>query len=245
MITVVVPASPIKSHPETAILDTTLDSIRHHLPEAEIILTFDGVRAEQQDRYDAYEEFIRRALWRADKHYGAVCPFIFEEHRHQSGMLRAVMDEIRTPLMMYVEADTPLVTDESIEWDAITEFILSGESNLVRFSHEASIHPEHKHLMLGQDGDLFMRTAQFSARPHVASVAYYRRLLESHFSEKSCCFLEDRLYGVVENAYFRDGFQGWNQHRLHLLTPTGNSIKRSSHLDGRAGEPKWDETQVY
>jgi hypothetical protein len=65
-ITVVIPVSPIKSHPDTAILDETLDSVRYHHPTAEIILTFDGIREEQSRRWHDYEEFIRRALWRAD-----------------------------------------------------------------------------------------------------------------------------------------------------------------------------------
>lgn len=244
MITAVVPVSPIKSHPDTAILDETLDSIRHHFPSAEILLTFDGVRIEQAERYDAYEEFIRRALWRADHHYGAVCPLIFEEHRHQSGMMQAVIDEIRTPLLLYVEQDAPLVTDELIEWDAVTGFILDGHSNLVRFHHEAHIPDEHQHMMHGQHG-LFTRTSQWSQRPHVASVAYYRRILDSHFTEKTCCFIEDRMYGVVDNAYLRDKRHGWNQHRLHIYTPNQTNIKRSWHSDGRAGEPKYDEFQTW
>lgn len=244
MITVVVPVSPIKSHPSTEILDETLDSVRHHLPSAEILLTFDGVRMEDGHRHDDYEEFIRRSLWRADHHYGGIAPFIFEEHRHQSGMMQAVIDEIRTPLVLYVEQDTPLVTDEHIEWDAVTDFVGSGDSNLVRFAHEAQVHPEHQHMMHGQVG-IFIRTSQWSQRPHVASVAYYRRILDSHFTEKTCCFIEDRMYGVVDNAYLRDKRHGWNQHRLHLYAPNGTNIKRSYHTDGRAGEAKHDEFQVW
>lgn len=256
MITAVVPVSPIASHPDTTILDETLDSIRHHHPDAEIILTFDGVRPEQQDHYADYEEFIRRALWRCDKHYGGVVPLIFEEHRHQSGMLRAVLDEIRTPLLMYVEQDTPLVTDEPIEWDDICQLISSGRSNVVRLHHEGRIPDEHQHMMHGEEPDEFAqwweathteftRTSQWSQRPHVASTAYYRRILDSHFSENARCFIEDRMHGVVDNAYRRDGMAGWNQHRLHIYAPDGGNIKRSYHLDGRAGEPKWDEDQRW
>lgn len=252
MITAVVPVSPIASHPDTAILDETLDSIRHHHPDAEIILTFDGVRAEQQDRYDAYEEFIRRTLWRCDKHYGGVVPFIFEEHRHQSGMLRAVLDEIRTPLLMYVEQDTPLVVDEPIAWGDIAALISNGSSNVVRLHHEGRIPDEHHHMIHGEEFSIFpfpkwncTRTSQWSQRPHVANTAYYRRILDSHFTENSRCFIEDRMHGVVDNAYRRDGMAGWQQHRLHIYTPEGGNIKRSYHLDGRAGGPKWDSEQVW
>ena len=95
-------------------------------------------------------------------------------------MLRKVIDEIKTPLIMFVEQDTPLVTDEPIEWGKIKQFILSGQSNLVRFYHEASIHPEHKHLML-ETKDIFTETAQWSSRPHVASTAFYTRILRDYF----------------------------------------------------------------
>lgn len=244
-ITVVMPVSALPSHPEIDIIKQAIASVQFWLPDSELLLTFDGVREEQESRRAAYEEAIRRILWRADHHWGNVCPFIFDEHRHQSGMLKAVIDEIRTPLLMYVESDTPIVIDEPIDWAAITEFILSGQSNLVRLHHEAHVHPEHAHLMVGQDGPLFARTVQWSQRPHVASVAYYRRLLDSYFSENSRAFLEDRLYGVVENAWRQDGMQGYMQHRLHLYTPNDTNIQRSWHADGRAGEPKYDDSQVW
>lgn len=243
VITAVVPVSVIKSHPSTEILEQTLDSIRHHLPDAEIILTFDGVRDEQFKYRLLYEEHIRRVLWLAAKHYGNICPYIFDSHQHQTGMLRHVLDDIRTPLMLYVEQDTPLVTDEPIDWDAITAAILTGSSNLVRFSHEAQILECHEHLMHGTDL-CFTRTSQWSQRPHVASVAYYRRLLDSYFSPDAKCFLEDRLHGVLDEAWNIDGMAGWLQHRTHLYTPPGN-IKRSYHTDGRAGAPKYDDTQVW
>lgn len=253
-LTVVVPVSPIPSHPDTTILDETVESVRHHLPTAEIILTFDGVRLEQQHRYDSYEEFTRRALWKADHAWRPVVPFLFDEHRHQSGMLKAVIDEIRTPLLMYVEQDTPLVTDEPIDWKNITDFVLSGHSNLVRLHHEGRIPDEHQHMMHGgyHYADIgtgttadFERTSQWSQRPHIASTAYYRRILDAHFTEKSRCFIEDRMHGVVDNAYRLDGMHGWNQHRLHIYTPEGGNIKRSYHLDGRAGEQKYDSDQVF
>lgn len=243
MITVVVPVSPIASHPSTEILDQTLDSIRFWHPTAEIILSFDGVRAEQKQRQRDYDEFTRRALWKADHHYHGVFPWIWDEHRHQVGMLRGIIDQIRTPLMLFVEQDTPLVIDEPIDWDAITEFIMSGRSNCVRLHHEAVLPEPHLALMHGVE-DGFIRTSQFSARPHVATVAFYRRLLEM-FSPNACSFVEDKAYGVIDNAYRLDGMAGWNLFRLHIYAKDPANLKRSLHLDGRAGEPKWDELQRF
>jgi hypothetical protein len=255
VITAVVPVSPIKSHPDTAVLDETLDSIRHHLPDAEIIVTFDGVREQQEGRRADYEEFIRRALWRLDKHYGNTFPVIFTEHTHQVGMLRAVLDEIRTPLLMYVEQDTPLVVDEPVDWEAITHFLISGRSNAVRLHHEAVIPDAHKHMIHGTerlDGPAwkgrrtsFLQTSQWSQRPHVASVAYYRRILTNHFSSSAKSFIEDMMHGVVDEAYNVDGLTGWMQHRVHIYNPDGENMKRSYHTDGRAGEQKFASSQVF
>lgn len=245
MITVVVPVSPIKSHPDTAILDETLASIRHHLPKAEIFLTFDGVRKEQEHRRRDYNEFIRRALWNADHKYGPVLPFLFDDHMHQSGMMRAALAEIDTPLLMYVEQDTPLVTDEVIGWRGIKDIITSGVSNVVRLYHEGVLQPEHAHLMHGTDCLQFIRTSQWSQRPHVASTAYYRRIMDSHFTTEAKSFIEDRMYGVLEEAYKRDRDLGWHQHRIHIYDPGMGNMKRSYHTDGRAGEAKYDDSQVY
>lgn len=243
-ITVIVPISPVKSHPDTTVLDETLDSVRFHLPDVEIFLLFDGVRDEQEQRRNDYEEFIRRALWRADKHYKACAPYIFNSHQHQVGMLRYVLDDIRTDLMLFVESDAPLVVDEPIDWDASVNLIQSGEADVVRYSHEGIIPKAHRHMMLGLEGD-FMRTCQYSGRPHLASVAYYRRLLQAHFSPEANCFLEDVLHSVCHQAYEVDGMTGWHQHRLWLYHPQTGNIKRSYTTDGRAGEPKWDDTQVF
>ncbi len=243
MITAVVPVSPIKSHPGTDILVETLGSIRYHLPDAELFVTFDGVRPEQEDLRADYDEHIRRVLWLLDHYYGNALPFLFDEHHHQTGMMRSVLDHVETPLILYVEQDAPLVVDEPIDWDLVSGYITGGKSNLVRFHHEAHIPPDHKHLMHGWELD-FTQTSQWSQRPHLASTAYYRRIMESYFSPKACSFIEDKMHSVAQEAFKIDGMGGWNQHRLHIYTPPGN-IKRSYHLDGRAGGPKFDDEQVF
>lgn len=243
-ITAVIPVSPIKSHPEIGILTETLDSIRHHLPDAEMIVTFDGVREEQEDRRGDYEEATRRTLWQLDHHYGNSLPLIFEVHEHQTGMMRRTLTEITTELILYVEQDTPLVTDEPIDWAAITDFVLSGQSNVVRLHHEGVIPAAHDHMMHGHNG-AFIQTSQWSQRPHIASTAYYRRIMETNFSPLSRSFIEDKMHGVVDTAYRRDGMAGWHQHRIHIWDPGTGNMKRSYHTDGRAGEPKWDSTQVF
>ena len=160
-------------------------------------------------------------------------------------MMRHIIDKIDTTLLLYVEQDTPIVTDEPIDMPAIEQLIVDGHSNLVRLYHEGVMPAEHMHLMHGHHHDLFIDTSQWSQRPHVASTAYYRRILDSHFTAGSKCFIEDRMYGILEEAERIDGYQGWVQHRIHIYDPGNGNMKRSYHTDGRNGEPKFDDTQVY
>lgn len=237
--TVIVPVSPIKSHPSVEILEETVDSVRHHLPKAEVFLTFDGVRREQEDKRLVYELFIEKALWLADHKWKNTLPFIYEDHKHQSGMMKAVIGKVETPLLMYVEQDTPLVIQRSIDFRSIHALITSGKSDLVRLHHETRIPEEHDYLMHGAETVSYMRTSQWSQRPHVASTAFYRRILDSYFGPNDRAFIEDRMYGIVRNHYCDYGIFGWQQFRLHIATGAGN-IQRSYHLDGRAGEKKYE-----
>ena len=242
-VTAIVLVSPIPAHPDTAMLENTLASIRHHLPDAEIMLAFDGVRGEMEHRRADYEEHIRLALGIAERD-GHICPFVFDQHLHQVGMMRAIIGEIRTDLLLFVEADTPLVTDEPIEWDDCAALIQSGQADVVRFHYEAMVPEPHQHMMHGFEGK-FLRTSQFSARPHLASTNYYRRVLADHFSADANCFVEDKLHGVCSEAFIIDGMDGWNQHKLWIYHPDTGNIKRSLHVDGRAGGPKYDEHQRF
>lgn len=246
-ISVVIPVSPIKSHPQTDILEETIASVRHHLPDCEIFVTFDGVRLENEDRRQDYEEHIRRMLWKFNFEYKNIVPIIFEGHMHQTGMARKTIDMIKTPLLLYVEQDAPLVRDIEIPFESLQSHIISGKSDCIRFHHEGVIPSEHSHMILGMEpmlNDPLMRTCQWSQRPHLASKAFYRRILENCFSENAKSFIEDKMHGVAHQAYVNDGLLGWEQYKIHIYHPEGN-IKRSYHTDGRAGEQKYDDSQVF
>ncbi len=243
-VTVVIPISPIKSHPETHILEETIESVRHHLPDSEIILMFDGVRQEQSDMRADYQEHIRRVLWKC-REWGNITPFIFDEHKHQSGMMKYIIDEIKTPLLLFIEQDTPLVTDEPIEWDLLKESILSGKSNVIRLYHEGQIPREHKHLMIGEPENNLLATYQWSSRPHISSKAFYRRMLSENFSDKANCFIEDLIHSKLMTAYQQDKKLGWDQWRVHIYYPNEKNLKRSYHTDGRQGAEKYETLQEW
>lgn len=243
-ITAIIPVSPIRSYPNIDIVTTTIRSIRHHLKNIPIILTFDGVREEQSAMRADYEEAIRRILWQFRK--DNIIPYIFPEHTHQVGMMRAVIDSIKSPTILYMEQDTPLVLDYDIPFEYLSYTIEQGISNMIRFHFEGQIPKEHRHLMIGEpDANELQKTIQWSQRPHLASTAFYKRILAEDFSSNAKCFIEDRIHGKVIESHQLYGLQGWNQWRLHIYHPQGGNIKRCYHLDGRAGEKKYAEKQTW
>lgn len=245
LVTVLIPTSPILSHPDTWIIEETIKSVRNHL-DCEILIMVDGVRKEQEDRRKDYDEYVRRLLWKANHEWHNVLPILFEEYKHQSGMTKEALKLVRTPTVLFVEHDTPLC--EEIPFDGLTRAVMAGEANVIRLHHEALILDEHNHMMLDQKaqdvlGVPMVRTAQWSQRPHLASTEFYRNMIEQYFSENSKAFIEDRVHGQAHEAYRLRGKAGWNDWKLWIYAPSGD-MKRSYHTDGRAGESKFDSEQV-
>jgi hypothetical protein len=229
-ITIVVVTSVLPSHPDTLILDETISSIRSHFPENEIILQIDGLREERIERKDAYDEFKNRVLWKCLHQWKNVLPIIFDEHSHQTNMMKETIGLVQTAAIVYVEGDAPLTPDIKIDWQKCLDMLEYEKANTVRFHFEASIPVEHEHLMFGLE-DGFMKTTQWSQRPHLSLTKYYREVVLPACDERT--FIEDKFHGVVQD-------DGWDRHKLWIYHPEG-SIKRSYHLDGRAGTRKFTQ----
>jgi len=232
-VTVVLPISAVKSHPDTVIVDETIKSIRTQLPNATIIATFDGVREEKKDKYNDYQEFIERFL----RKYGNanIYPIIFTDHTHQVGMMRESMKHIKTKFIVYVEQDTPF-TDDYIDWKGCK--IALDTVDLIRFHFETQIPEPHKYLMRGKIQNKavpLIRTRQWSQRPHITTKIFYDRVLQN-FSPNAISFIEDKMHSVAQEQP--------RQYRLSIYNPKG-SIKRTYHTDGRAGEEKYDDKQIF
>jgi hypothetical protein len=237
-VTIILATSVLPSHPNTDIIDETIKCIRVHFPTNEIIMQIDGLRQEQSDRRDDYDEYKNRILWKCLHEYKNVLPIIFDKHSHQTTMMRETINQIQTSLLLYVEGDTPLTPDVEIEWEKCLDMIEYEKANTIRFHFESEIPEPHNHLMFGLEDD-FMKTAQWSQRPHLSTVKYYRDIVLPFSNERT--FIEDRFHGKVQddclpyNAFSQDG---WDTHKLWIYHPKGN-IKRSYHLDGREGTRKF------
>ncbi len=225
-ITTIITASPLPSHPDFDILAETVESVWERL-SGEICIAFDGPR--DTDDKAVYEEHIRRVAWHANQYWPEVWIHYTGNWRHQAGTIKDVMAEIREGGLLMVEADTPLVGD--IPFRQLCEAVYSEEYNAIRFHYDDSIHPDHQYLMKGDmpsKGEPVLRTVQYSQRPHLTTTWFYNRLLDI-VPPGARTYVEDCVYGVVANS-------PWEHFRLGIYAPDG--MKRSTHLDGRAGVPK-------
>lgn len=233
--TVVIPTSPIKAHPHTGFIQETVESIRERT-DAEILIMMDGVRPEQWSMRDAYAAYMQQLCSLCEK-WDNVTPVWYKKFLHQAEMLSQTLDLVDTDYVLFVEHDTPLVGE--IDFDEVMKQMELWGLNCMRFYHEVAIHPEHAHLMLktGEEDPLFVRTMQWSQRPHLALRGWYREILNTYFDRTARTMIEDVMVGPLEHDWLVYGNDGWENWRMAIWTPDGD-IKRSTHLDGRGGEPK-------
>lgn len=149
-ITILIPTSPIPSHPSTAILDETIANIRKYT-DAKIILMCDGVHQSLKARKQDYRAYISAAKEKAEKgEYGTIGFTEFHSHQHQAIMTRNVLRFVDTELIMFCEHDTSPIGD--IPFFQICEMVKNSiEINCIRFNIFDKIPDEHKYLMLGQE----------------------------------------------------------------------------------------------
>ena len=126
-ITILIPTSPIKSHPSTHIIDKCIESVRNYLPSSNIIIMADGVRPEQEDYTERYQEYLSRL----QKKYPEIRFYIAGEHRHQAGMTKDTLPLVATPLIFFIEHDWEMIGE--IPMLELAEIILSDKVNLIRF----------------------------------------------------------------------------------------------------------------
>jgi len=244
-ISVMIPTSPIPSHPSTAIIDKAITSVRQHLPTAPIYIMVDGIRPEQEHYREPYLEYIRGLVGKSLFQWHNIKLVPFMEFQHQAAMMRKTLEMVITPQVLFMEHDTFFLDGLPIDFNGISKVIESGEANMVGFhcQWEPWVIPEHEHLMLDKERVYFhgvpmIRTWQFSARPHVASADFYRRILKAHFSENCRTFIEDQMHPVLLTTRAAGGDAAWDQWRLMYYAPDG-SIRRTWTEDGRGNDPKF------
>lgn len=230
-ITALIPTSPIASHPSTEIIEATVASIRERL-ECRILILADGVRPEQAEVTEAYNHYLDR-LYRLCRHEWDALLYHAPTWIHQANLTREGLRRTDTPLILFVEHDTPLTGQ--IPFEPIAKVVTEGYVDVVRFYHETVLQREHVALMVGDShiGGVPLRlTRQWSQRPHLADKAFYQQMIHKLFPITSRTMIEDRVHGPAQTEPWRD----W---RIAIYNPRGN-LQRSLHLDGRGEADKYE-----
>lgn len=230
-VTVVIPTSPIPSHPSTDMIAEVLKAIRAYFPTAKIIICADGVRGQVEHRRSDYNQYIQALANRlTTMEFGNTMMPIFTEPTQQAEMLRRVMGMIETPLILFVEHDAILRDKPPIEWGPIISLLLTGQISMVRFYHWDRIWHEHEHLMrehFTHEGVEFVKTIQFSGWPNIAATGYYEYILNKYFIPGDRKMIETVMYGPVCN-------EPWEDHKIVIYYP--EQANTFNHLNGRVGE---------
>lgn len=229
-ITVLMPSSPIPSHPSVGVPADSIARIRAYpeLEDCEVVLMLDGVRPEQEYRRDDYEEYKRRI---ARLRIPNVRTMEFQQHAHQAAMTREALKTVTTPIVYFVEHDT--FAFGSIPWAEIAA-IINDDVPVVRLHIFHEILPVHHDLYHQREtigGVPLVRTTQWSQRPHLALTDYYRRVLDDWFPADSITMIEDRMVSPVSTL-------GWDRFRLRVYAPDGD-MTRSGTSNGRENDPKY------
>ena len=249
-ITILIPTSPIPSHPSTSILDETIANVRK-LTDAKIIIMFDGVAEKLRHREADYINYFTEVMKKCRLgDYGDCDTLSSDEHIHQAIMTRYALEKfVKTPLIMFCEHDTSPIGE--IPFVEICEYVEKSENvNYIRFNIFERIPDEHRYLMISEPfypeivtlegvkpfyGVRITRTIQYSQRPHIAKSDWYRQILSDHFKPNQKTMIEDVMHSVVQVAYDLQGCK--DTYGLAIYTPIGNQL-RSYHADGRGDDEK-------
>lgn len=222
-ITVIIPTSPIPSHPSTAIIEKVIASVRKHLPEAQIVIMMDGIRPSVEFRRAQYEDYKNRlkAL-----NLPNVAWVEFHRPTQQAMMLRHVLPQASTESFMFIEHDAYL-DERPIPFQDFEDAL--ALVNLIRLYWHPVIHPEHEYLMHGNCGTEFMKTTQFSGWPFVSKTKWFAELIDKHFSLGQSAMIETVLYSPIVSA-------PWDEYKLVIWTASDRDFVSFHHLNGRVGD---------
>jgi hypothetical protein len=251
-VTIIIPTSYIPSHPSIKIIETTINNARFHFPNSKIILQIDGMRSEQSNYEKDYNEYKNKVLWKCLYEWKNILPIVFDEHSHQSTMMKKTIDLVKTPLIFYIEGDFSLRIDRDIDWNKCFNMFKYNKANTIRFYLRERIPQDQAYMMCGQE-DGFMKTVQWSQNPHLSFTNYYKDIVLPSIGERN--YIEDEFHGKVQfdcrcvpndkrnlEATYVFKIKNWEAHKIFIYCPgDGQNLSRVLHLDGRQNTKKFTE----
>jgi len=223
-ITAVIATSPIPAHPSTSFITEANASMRWHLPDVPALVLMDGVREEQQcwaERYAKYKTALRNKNW------PNTTLVEFPTYHHEAGMLRAVFDQIKTPLVLYLQHDSEMSL-VPIDWPGIVTALVDNEVSSIRFNtcEAESEGPDFdRGRMVTKSGVPLLKTTQFNNFPAIITrLETYRDLFQVF--KRAQCHIDE---GPARYAIEQDN---WNKFRFTIYNPEGSKV-RCCHNNAR------------
>lgn len=237
LVTVLVPTSPIPRHPDTSLVEECLTAIRFYFPTARVIVMADGIRPAVTHRAAQYQEYLRSLSAKLIQ-FGNIELLKFDEFQHQARMTRRALQDVKTPLVLFVEHDAVLRTEPRINFGAIASVLYNDYGyNMVRlYQWEQVPWHEHEYLMRGEEflptlvdpaaEVRWIKTVQYSQWPLMARTDYHRKVLD---------MIDPHRYTMIEPAvYIKIANEPWEQNKIVIYAP--ENAHTFFHKDGRADQ---------
>lgn len=259
-LTVVIPTSPIPSHSigtnRTAIIDKTLQSIRHHIPNSKIIIMADGVRPQVEHRRSDYEVYKRELRAKLGQ-YGDCEMTEFDSYTQQAKMLRLTLERVKTPLVFFAEHDTSLVTthnprdgapstvggietlpeDLIIDWEAIGHILMSNGAYQVQLCYWQQLPQSYFNFWQGE-----LPREYYSAGKSLPTTHFYRTRQYSQWPNVGRLDFYKRILAdhfhphaiqMIEIPMATIAASSpWQKFKIAVYYPDGNA-RRFYHNEGR------------
>ncbi len=227
-LTVVVQTSFVPAHPDTAMLERSLASLKLLGERPRFLFLFDGLRgpSEDQRRYRWYRRLVR-AQFPGDY-------FEAGEWVNSGGCLRRALDRVTTPYLLYWEHD----------WELNRPIDTQGVMRALREHPGARSIRLNQRVTLEAPGDLellqrpseapvpLVATPCWSANPHFARTETYRSLVLRSCEDGRP--LEVPLYEAALRAYRERGLPAQHADWGNCIYGSLGDAAVVSHLDGRA-----------
>lgn len=208
-------------------IEECLAGVRGYFPDAEILVMADGVRPAVEHRRAAYNEYLNRLMQKVNTFkFGRTELVVFNDWHQQALMTKQVLQDVKTPLIMFMEHDAVFRHNPPVDFNAIFSLLLAEGANLVRFYNWADVWHEHAYLMRGEfthQGARFVKTVQYSQWPLVSRTDYHRRILDRYFKPGQRSMIESGMYGPVAGSR-------WEEHKIVIYFNGGLVFE---HKDGR------------
>jgi hypothetical protein len=225
-LTVVVQTSFVPSHPDTAMLERSLDSLKLLGGRPRFLFLFDGLRGSpaEERRYRWYKR-LARARFPGEF-------FEAEDWVQSGGCLRRALDRVTTPYLLYWEHD----------WELSRPIDTAGVLRALRDDPGVRSVRLNKRTTLEAPGDLELRprpagpvplvaTPCWSANPHFARTETYRSFVLPTCADAAP--LEVPLFEAALQAYYARGLIAQHAEWGNCIYGSVGDAAVVGHLDGR------------